>query len=236
MGKFANNCYSAYKNDQRRSGAAFTLVEMLAVMGIMLTLLGMLLPAINDALSSQGRKGAVNILLNTFEQARVAALEQSTNVYIGFADGNIPNNAVGACNEGFAYTHFIVFREYNAEMDPASATPPKYVALTKWLSLPKGIAFKSGAGTIMNTASGGALAVSAADKFPSIAQDYTMPVLQFGNTGIIQMPASNLTLYIYEGFWSGSSDVFTRARNNSLFERITFSRFTGRAQLDIISA
>ena len=40
---------------------AFTLVEMLAVMGIMLTMLGLVLPAINDALGSRSRKGAVNI-------------------------------------------------------------------------------------------------------------------------------------------------------------------------------
>ena len=207
---------------------------MLAVMGIMLTMLGMTLPAINDVLGSKGRKGAVNILLNTFEQARVAALEQSTNVYVGFADKNIPdNNTQGAANYGFAYTRFIVFREYNADLDPASTPPPKYVALTKWLSLPKGIAFKSGTGTVTNANSGGKIDILSADRFPSLKEGYTMPVIQFSNTGIIQMPASNLNLYIYEGFWGGNSEVFTRASNNSLFERISFSRFTGRAQLDI---
>lgn len=236
MGKFANYYQSTGKNGKNRSVAGFTLIEMLAVMGIMLVMLGMLLPAINDALGSRGRKGAVNILLNTFEQARVSALEQSTNVYVGFADGNIPDNAVGGRNAGFAYTRFIVFREYNADIDPATATPPKYVALTKWLTLPKGISFKSGKGTVTDSNSGGTMTVAANDKFPGIAQTYTMPVVEFSNTGIIQMPTSNLNLFIYEGFWSGSSDVFTRSRGNSLFERITFSRFTGRAQLDITSA
>ncbi len=205
---------------------------MLAVMGIMLTMLGLLLPALNDALGSKGRKGAVNILLNTFEQARVAALEQSTNVYVGFADGNIPNNAVGQRNEGFAFTRFIVFRDRIDDIDGASA--PKYIPLTKWLALPKGVAFKSGSGLL----TGATVTVASTDRFPGIAATYTMPILQFSNTGIIQQPTSNLAVYIYQGFWSGSgtTDVFTGAKGNSLFERISFSRFTGRAQLDITTS
>ncbi|HEX8371375.1 MAG TPA: prepilin-type N-terminal cleavage/methylation domain-containing protein [Chthoniobacterales bacterium] len=235
MGEFANQHRTGgpIKNCQFQAG--FTLVELLAVVAILLLMLGMTLPAINDVLGSKGRKGAVNILLNTFEQARVAALEQSTNVYVGFADGKIPMRSRGEQNEGFPYTRFIVFREYNPSLDPASANPPKYVALTKWLALPKGISFKSGAGTVASDASGGTVALTSSDKFPSITAEYAMPVVQFTNTGMIQMPSANLRLFLYEGFWSGSSDVFTRANNGNLFEKITFARFTGRAQVEITS-
>ncbi len=222
------------------SRAAFTLVEMLCVMGIMLTMLAMVVPALNDVLGSKGRKGAVSILLNTFEQARVAALEQSTDVYVGFADGGIPGQE--AKTKDFPYTRFIVFRNSIAEID--GATAPRYIALTKWQSLPKGISFKSGTGLLNGsgaTPTAHKLPIAPVDKFPSITSDYSMPVLQFSNTGIIRQPTSRLELYIYEGFWggSGTTDVFTRRRGQSdtdgtsLYERIKFARYTGRAELDI---
>ena len=219
---------------------AFTLVEMLAVMGIMLIMLGMLLPAINGALGSKGRKGAVSILLNTFEQARVAALEQSTNVYVGFADGSIPNNGIGARNEGFAYTRFIVFRDRIDDIDGASA--PKYIPLTKWLALPKGISFKSDQKAKADSFKSNSVLgnptvdIGPDDKFPGINTIYHMPAILFNNTGMIEKPTSNLSIYLYEGFWNGVSDTFTRSNYGSLYDKITFSRFTGRAQLDITSA
>jgi hypothetical protein len=40
-------------------------------MAIIAILLGLLTPAISAMTSTAGRKGAVNILMNTFEQARV---------------------------------------------------------------------------------------------------------------------------------------------------------------------
>ena len=52
--------------------SAFTLIEMLAVIAIMMALIA---PAVGNFGSTAGRKGAVNILMNTMEQARVAALE-----------------------------------------------------------------------------------------------------------------------------------------------------------------
>jgi Tfp pilus assembly protein FimT len=212
---------------------------MLAVMGIMLIMLGLILPAINDALGSKGRKGAVNILLNTFEQARVAALEQSTNVYVGFADKSFPSSSA---TQGFAYTRFIVFRDRIDDID--GATAPNYIPLTKWQTLPKGVAFKSGKSTVVDGINGGVIAITATDKFPSLSnQSYNMPVLKFNNTGVISTPSSgNLWVFIYEGFYSGGAsgaDFFTRSRgqgeNSGLFERISFARYTGRAQLDITS-
>lgn len=213
-----------------RSG--FTLIELLAVMGIMIGLMALLAPVVNDVLTSRGRKSAVNLLLNTFEQARVLALEQSIDVYVGFAVKDFPSSGAGELNEGYPYTRFIVFRKSDpGGIDPVGSAP--YIAITKWRSLPSGIAFKSGLSTITNPSSGATVDLNAGDRFPGVSTAYSLPVVKFNNTGMIEQPTSNLTLFIYEGFWSGTSEVFTRANNGNLFDRITFSRFTGRAQLDI---
>ena len=202
-------------------------------MGIMLIMVGMLLPALNDVLGSKGRKGAVNILLNTFEQARVAALEQSTDVYVGFADEKILNSSTSDTISEYPYRRFIVFRKSSPDIDGATAAP--FIPLTKWLSLPKGISFKSKYNPIVNgqktTVPGG---------FPSLTSSYEIPTIVFNNTGSVEgTTTANLWLFIYEGYYGGGTDVFTRRRgqsdsdSTSLYERISFSRYTGRAQLDV---
>lgn len=228
---FFRMIYRTDRSPQSRQDA-FTLVEMLAVTGIVIAMMALITPVVNDVLNSRGRKAAVNLLLNTFEQARVLALEQSDDVYVGFAVRNFPSSAPGQQNDGFPYTRFIVFRKSDpGGLDPADTSA--YIPLTKWRSLPSGIAFKSGTATITSATSGATIDLKAADRFPGVSADYAMPVVKFNNTGMIEQPTSNLTIFIYEGYWSGTTEVFTRANNGNLFERITFSRFTGRAQLDI---
>ena len=51
--------------------AAFTLIELIAVMAIIAIMLALLAPAVGNFQSTAGRNGAVNILMNTMEQARV---------------------------------------------------------------------------------------------------------------------------------------------------------------------
>jgi len=217
---------------ESKRASGFTLVELIAVIGIILLLMAFMLPAVNDVLKSRGRKGAVNSLLNTFEQARVLALQTSTPVYVGFADRDFPQGGSGQRNEDFPYTRFMVFRESTPELDGPNA--PKYIALTKWISLPKGIAFKSGPSTVTDAASKGTISISPDDKFSRITTAYAMPVVKFNSTGMIEIPAVNVPLYIYEGFWDGSREVST-SPNTKLLDRISFSRFTGRAQLDVTS-
>jgi len=80
--------------------------------------------------------------------------------------------------------------------------------------------------------------------YARITNNYDMPVVMFNSTGVVQTPSTgNLWIFIYEGFYGGNAtagaDVFTRARGqgeaSDLFERISFARYTGRAQLDITS-
>ena len=61
--------------------------------------------------------------MNTFEQARVAALQTGQNVYVGFADSTFPV-------ADMRYAAFVVFRDAtdeekaNGECDMPKAPPP----------------------------------------------------------------------------------------------------------------
>lgn len=214
----------------RSSLQAFTLPELIAVTGIMVTLVALLVPIAKDVLQQQSRKSAVNMLLNAFEQARVLALENSGAVYVGFADAGIPDSGPGMRNEGFPYTRFILFHETSLDLAASVPGTPPYVPLTKWLKLPDGISFSNKSPIL----TGATIFLAKDARFPAITSaDYNMPVLKFNNAGMIETPSTKLWLFIYEGFVADGQNVFTRPNNNHLFERISFSRFTGRAQLDI---
>jgi prepilin-type N-terminal cleavage/methylation domain-containing protein len=101
-----------HKGRHRRS-VAFSLLELLVVIAIMAVMMSLLLPAVSGFSSTAGRRGAVNILMNTFEQARVAALESGQTVYVGFADADFPV-------EEMKYSAFIVFRDATDEEKSAN--------------------------------------------------------------------------------------------------------------------
>lgn len=216
----------------RRSG--FSLVELLVVVSIMAILAAISLPAVQNIAGSTGRKGAVNVLLNVFEQARATALETGTNTYIGFADQNFPD-------ESMRYRAFIVFRDRTEEDFPAMGEPgaTAYVPLTKWETLPRKVSIKSERLSIVDdfylTITDGSL--------PRAAASLRLPVLAFNPAGALRFEhsANRMQVFIYEGFYANGQDNFSRQAafqrsSAGLFERISFSRFTGRARLDVTTA
>lgn len=221
---------------RQASRRGFTLTEMLVVIGIMFSMLGLLGVSMSSLNQQGARQGAVDLILNTFEQARVEALRASVPVYVGFADKDYGVSAD-------RYRAFIVFRD-RIESDPpvpvaspaASPAPPaaapKYLPLTKWKKLPDGISFKS-SGSALLGASAYRVTITSADTIPNLRTG-DLPVLMFNQTGAIQQPAaSGLTLFIYEGYYDGTKDVPTANSSGSLFEAFTFSRFTGRIRHEV---
>lgn len=226
MGEFVERSRCGFRSSLR----GFTLLEWIAAMGVMATLIALLVPAANGVFQQRSRKSAVHMLLNAFEQARVRALENSAAVYIGFAEAGIPDSGQGMQNAGFPYTRFILFRDAIPDADGSGAPP--YIPLTKWLKLPDGISFSTRSPIFTTTT----VLLAKEARFPAISSaDYNVPVLKFNSIGMLEMPSTALWLVIYEGFYADGQDVFTRSHHNNLFERISFSRFTGRAQLDITS-
>jgi prepilin-type N-terminal cleavage/methylation domain-containing protein len=226
-----------YPGGHRGRSKGFSLVELLVVVAVMAVMASVLLPAIAGFSSTAGRKGAVNILMNTFEQARVAALESGQTVYVGFADADIPAQV-----QDMQYAAFLVFRDATDEEKSADAKR-KFVVLKKWTRLPRNVSFKRVDSSLVPMTTAGSKIQDISylkNELGSAFSSWTgnCPVVAFNSSGAVEQPASNLCLYLYDGYFSGGKENYTRnnATQNSsagLFEKISISRYTGRAQLDI---
>ena len=214
------------RSPTRRTG--FSLLELLVVIGVMAVMMSLLAPAVAGFSSTAGRRGAVNIVMNTFEQARVAALESGQTVYIGFADADFPV-------EDMRYAAFLVFRDATQE---EKAEGKSYVVLKKWTRLPKRISFKNTSGSLVGSDELKKQFTGLASELGAAQSDDQFPYLSFNASGAVAQPSNNLRLFLYDGFFANGKDNLTR--NNTiqsgtgrLFEQISVSRYTGRVQLDI---
>lgn len=221
--------------------SGFSLIELVVVIAILVIMMSLLIPAIGGFSSTFGRRGAVNILMNTFEQARVAALESGQTVYVGFANDQLPSS-----KQDMYYSSFIVFRDAtDEERDPNgdgnTSDGQFYTVIKKWTPLPKNISFKRVNNSLVPL-TGGNLSINYTNLNKALPASFQLsgdiPGIAFNSAGTIEGGSNPLQLFLYEGYFLNNQDNFTR--NNAvqqsaagLFEKITFSRYTGRAQLDI---
>lgn len=213
--------YTQSKYRDRTDG--FSIIELLAVIAVIIIMMSMLLPALGGFGSTSARKGAVTMLMNTFEQARVAALETGQTVYVAFADAD------DHPSEDAAFAAFIVFRE--ATDEERAATPSAdYLLLKRWTRLPKNISFRRVANSVIPADGSGTVFTNL--PLPGGKNSATFPSIAFTGSGAIEGGGSVPPLFLYEGYFANGQDNYTRDANE-LFERISFSRYTGRAQLDI---
>ena len=206
-----------------QSGAS--LLELLSVSALIVLMAGLLYSSIGSFSSSAGRRGAVNILMNAFEHARIAALESGQTVHVGFADKDFPV-------EEMRYKAFLVFRETSDEERAAGAKD--YLVLKKWTKLPGNVALKRMADSVVPE-SGGRTFPGLNEVLPNSQSDETFPCLSFNSSGAVSGASNPIELFLYEGYFSGDRDIQTR-RSGELFEKISLSRYTGRVQFNVTTA
>ena len=198
-----------------------SLVELISVLAIIILMAALIFPAAAAFSGTTARRGAVNVLLNAFEQARLAALETGQTVYVGFADADFPVAEM-------RYAAFLVFRETSD--DERFSGAGDFAVLRKWTRLPRQMAFKRIARSLVPEA-GGETFAGLSELLPAGVRDETFPCLAFTGTGSVLGGFNPLQLFLYEGSYENGRD---RPRTpSSLFERISLSRYTGRARLEV---
>lgn len=184
---------------------AFTLIEMLIVIAIIAVLSALTLPALQGLLGTSGVRGGVNTVLATLDQARAAAIENGTDVYVGFP----PSTFTDPADPNTRFAAMIVIR--GARFDE---TPGTFRPLSRWVRLPSGV---------VQTNNMSLAALTGATNLPRLANSDVAPVfLRYDRFGRIRTPGSNIT--VGEGLVNGSA-VQWKGNNR---ETLTAQRLTGR--------
>ena len=225
-----------------RKRRAMTIIELMAVMAIIAIIIALLVPAVSSLTKTAGRKGAVNILMNTLEQARAAALEKGCVV------------SVLLWRRDYPYSDSImVVREPSPwNIDLNGAREENLIPLTNWIKLPEGVLLHkpSKGANIFDTKAADSLSQDQLKSLPfprdesttQLPTDDHLALIQFTPSGSISKPSKSAArIIISEGVRgnNGTEAIFAsrKERQSSSkgggFEIISLSRYTGRPRLDV---
>jgi type II secretory pathway pseudopilin PulG len=208
----------------------FTLLEMLFVMGVIVLLLGLLVPAVTSLSKSNGRKAAIANLLGGIEQARAQAIADGQATYVVF-----PTFGSGTSQtilDRYNYKSYAIFED-----NPAGAGAVNQ--LTPWRTLPTGVSLRSNQGSgyaVTNLVTPAALPTPtpALTFTPDQSSSPTFYLVKFDPTGALDAPANNVVLGLFEGFVSNGNETFTSLKDKNgnplASEYLSIGQYSGRAE------
>jgi len=220
------HAFAATQGPRSKSYAAFTLLELLVVVVIMCVMMSLLAPAVGSMTSTGGRKGAVTIVMNTLEQARMAAIEKSRDVVVVFWK---KNGTTPAADEQDAI--LVLRRDDSNNWEPIS----------RWVKLPKGVLFhgEDAQSEILKQNSSALAEVPdvAISALPGNPIKVNLGAVQFSSSGAVQLPSTSIGLRIAltEGQRDSSGTLAVKKQKSGGYEVISVARYTGRPTLDITS-
>ena len=188
----------------RHGSEAWTLAEMLAVLGVISALMAATLPAVRGMNRSSGRVAAVGEIMGLLEQARSLALANGRPAYLVLSDHTVPDERA---NRAVAI--------YLEAEDPGN--DPTLVA--RWRTLPVGYRFLGTPETLSLFTAPHESALIQAPQFrlPGDSTLRTLPYLKFTPAGGVGHPAE-----------SKYARLLIAHNEDSVADLITIAPFTGR--------
>ena len=204
---------------KRRGTRAFTLIEMMVVLGIIGVLTAMTLPSFTKAGKGNITATATRQLMDDFAYARIKAMSQRTKVYVVFAPdlgffGPLTPSVANflttnqAANDlaGGQLTSYALYSPRMVGEQPGQSTP-RY--LGEWRSLPVGAFIPKGAfrnGAAFHNAAGGVASPPGFSGVPILLDDtgaYTgtvaLPFIAFDESGRLFGRTANIVIPVIEG-------------------------------------
>ncbi len=114
-----------------RESSAFTLIELIIVIGIIGLMMGIAVPAFNSATRGNAVTAGASQLVNTLMMARAKAVTSRSHVRMVFADGANTNLVAGG---KVSYAVLLLTNQI-------SDVPANWIYLDRWQNLPKGAYF-----------------------------------------------------------------------------------------------
>ena len=210
---------------------AFTMVELMAVIGVIALLAVVGVPAIKGLTGSGGRKQALAQLLGAMEIARNTAIAEGTNAAVIFPDQTIDKEpAFGGTNGPYRYRSMAIVTWYTR----TNATNDSCKMIGSWIALPQGVALhplaiQKNLPVISNVT---------VQILTATITNLTMPGIMFQSDGALAeslnppIPTNGVTLF--EGTVSGQNPVYLTKNTNAL-ETVRLTRYTGRPRPTVIS-
>ena len=191
--------------------AAFTLVELLAVVGIMGLLAAVAVPALKGLTGSGGRKQALSQVMGALEIARNTAISTGTNAAVIFPDSSFGSG------DAYKYRSMAVVA-WNATNSATAAT-----MVGSWIVLPQGIAlFPNSISALPQTS-------NISIRILTTTTSGTFRGICFQSDGALdenQSPLPTNGIAFFEGTVTGTTTNGTSKMTN--FETIRLTRYTGR--------
>jgi len=204
-----------------RNSPSFTLVELLAVIGVMALLAVVGVPAMKGLTGSGGRKMALGQLLGAMDVARNIALNTSTNTAVIFPQKQ-DDGAFGGSNNPYRYRSMaVVGWDSTNSTNPATMQGP-------WITLPQGISFYPRSIHSLPLATNVAVRIV----IRNATTNFSAVVFQADgglSEGHYNTNISATGVAFFEG--KVMQDPFTLVWNktSSNIESVTLTRYTGRA-------